>query len=619
MADELVSTLSKRQLVSTMIGSDCLQSVLSKMCDFLQKHEDKIYTLLDKIEKKVENEEYLKKIDEINQAITKTNETINHNKQEFTDFAEKMQKQLDEIVAKQDRDQVTVMDKIDETHKALQDQVQAQHLISTTSISKLNQSITEVRTLQTNVNNDVQEMRELLKQTGISTLNIMMERLDQDDDKFDAFNNSINNIQDRIEQLGQHFGENLDTFKQQTSQDITRISRQLDDIQTQFMTNDKLNAPVSLDDVSEADITPLILAVHRDTRRLDGVDQQISSVRLECENISGAMENAQVALQKFNHSIYDFQCQLDGTRNEILSRFQLLDPFFKWLGANVRDLWSFLQQVGASTFHVASSSLRAQDDLYNLISTISTRPLPPIHSLDEIIIESSSTQDQLHERRMNVDFEKQFGDVKGIFKKRWKTPISKEKPNEIPDFKKTLEPKAPSALIEKTGVLNRKGPVTGVKEDPMLMITLEEIRVKINKFEQNIPQFTDEVQNIIKSMSTKLDTKMAIADSDRLFETVQHTLNKLQTDMDNLKVKVVETQLNNKYIPEDHMNLADSFVAISSRRGDLSASSLQVRGPHMTRPSTAQSTKPKTTRPKPIPMTANKLASDNLQVNAVGF
>lgn len=612
MADELENTIQKRQLISTMMGCDCLQSVLNKICDFLQKHEDKIYSLQDKIEKKLEIEDFNKKVEEFNQMHAQIHEIITQNKTEFDDYSAKTTKLIEDLTAKEEKDQIAVMDKIDEAHKALQEQIQAQHLISTTGITKLNQSITELRTFQTSINNDVQEMRELLKQTGISTINIMMERLDQNDDKFEAFNTTIGNIQDRIENLGQTIEHDIEEYKHKSTQDITRISRQLDDIQTQFMTNDKLNAPISLDDINEADITPLILAVHRDTRRLDGVDQQISSVRLECENISSAMENAQVALQKFNHQIYDFQCQLDGTRNEILSRFQLLEPFFKWIGSNVRDLWSFMQQIGASTFHVASSSLRAQDDLYNLVSTISTRPLPPIHSLDEIIIESSSTQDQLHERRMNVDFEKQFGDVKGIFKKRWKTPISKEKPNEIPDFKKTLEPKAPSAFVEKAGVYKRQGPISGVKEDPMLMITLEEIRVKIQKFEQNIPQFTEEVQNIIKNMSTKLDTKMAIADSDRLFETMQHTLSKLQNDMDAVKQKVIDVQLAARYqAADDH--------EVSSRRCDINSASLSIRVPHMMRPSTAQSTKPKSTRRGPIPMSTNKLASDNLAINAVGF
>ena len=106
-----------------------------------------------------------------------------------------------------------------------------------------------------------------------------------------------------------------------------------------------------------------------------------------------------------------------------------------------------------------------------------SRPMPQINSLNEVI-ESSNVQNNLHEKRMNVDFEKQMVGLRPVFKKRWKTNIPFEGPKEVPSFKPTITPFRPSVLVEMR------------KEDPMLMMTLEEMRVKMNKFESKLPKFT---------------------------------------------------------------------------------------------------------------------------------
>ena len=141
--------------------------------------------------------------------------------------------------------------------------------------------------------------------------------------------------------------------------------------------------------------------------------------------------------------------------------------------------------------------------------------MPQINSLDEVIIESSNVQDNLHEKRMNVDFEKQMVGLRPVFKKRWKTNIPFEGPKEVPFFKPTITPFRPSALVEMR------------KEDPMLMMTLEEMRVKMNKFEQKLPKFTSEVQEYLKQTGALVDTKMDSSEADRLFEKVHRSIHQL--------------------------------------------------------------------------------------------
>ena len=611
---DLSESLRKRTMVTAAVGMDVLQNVLNNICDILKRHEDLIAKNAEKIEQKVQQSDFDNEMQKKDEEIANLNNIINQMKEDFETKIHDIGENIEPMKARTEEVNTTLIEKVDSVHKELADQIQTHHMIHSTGISKLNTGLNDCRNYMGTMNNELQEIKSVLKETGLTSVNALIEKIDSYDEKFDAVTKSIANVRNSIDDAVGAVYEKLSGVTQKQGQEIHRMSKQLDDIQMQFMADPKFTEPVSLENTSPEDLTPLVLAVHRDTRRLDGVDKQISAVRIECENVASAMENAQLVLQKFNHNIYDFQCQLDGTRNEILTRFQYLEPFVKWVGANVKDIWSFIQQVGASSSHVASNASRAQEDLFNLINSISTRPLPPIHSLDEALIESSNVQDQLHEKRMNVDFEKQYTNIRPVFKKKWKTQIPTEMPEEIPSFKKTLESTNIPGVTDVAGGGGgpRFGGYGGSREDPMVMITLEEIRVKTNKFEQKLPSFIKEVDEMISNIEAKVETKMDIADSDRITAKIQKALKKIQQEITALRDSQSQQTQQITVIQRDDENSqrTEPLTTIhfpAGRKRDISQYP-NLASPSISRPLTAQSTRIRTSKIKKSK--SSRLASD---------
>ena len=607
---DISESFRKRTMVKAAVGMDVLQNVLNNICDILKRHEDLIAKNAEKIELKVQQSDFDNEMQKKDEEIANLNNLINQMKEDFDQKIHDIGENIEPMKARTEEVSNTLTEKIDSIHKDLGDQIQTHHMINSTAVAKLNTGLNDCRNYMGTMNNELQEIKSVLKEAGLTSVNALIEKMDSYDEKFDAITKSISNVHGSIDDAVGAVYEKLSGTTQKMGQEIHRMSKQLDDIQVQFMADPKFTQPPSLENTSPEDLTPLVLAVHRDTRRLDGVDKQISAVRIECENVASAMENAQLVLQKFNHNIYDFQCQLDGTRNEILTRFQYLEPFVKWVGANVKDIWSFIQQVGASAAHVASNASRAQDDLFNLINSISTRPLPPIHSLDEALIESSNVQDQLHEKRMNVDFEKQYTNIRPVFKKKWKTQIPTEMPGEIPSFKKTMETtNIPGVTDVASGP--RFGGFGGSREDPMLMITLEEIRVKTNKFEQKLPSFIKEVDEMISNIEAKVETKMDISDADRITAKIQKTLKKLQQEIGSIQNSPLQPPQQITIVQRDEDSQRNEPLTTihfpAGRKRDISQYP-NLSSPSISRPATAQSTRIRTSKIKKS--RSSRLASD---------
>lgn len=613
MTEDISQVLKKRTMVTASLGMDTLQMVLNTICDVLKRHDNSINEFSQIIVKKVDQTDFDNEVKRNDQRIQEISNLLESTKGQLNEEIFSLREKLQFLEKKAEENNKTLTEKIDNSINGINEQVQTQHMIHNTAFSKLNNSLEDCRSNIGNINNDLHEVKDMLKSAGLSSVNAMIDRIDACEGKFSSLTTALSNVHNNIDQTAQAITEKMNAGLNNLGQEVHRISKQLDEIQTQYMVDPKYSQEPTLENSTNGDVTPLVLAVHRDSRRLDGVDKQISAVRIECENVASAMENAQNILQKFNHTIYDFQCQLDGTRNEILDRFQMIEPFVQWVGLNVRDLWSFIQQVGANSSHIASNASRGQDDLYNLVNSISSRPLPPVHSLDEVLIESSTIQDQLHEKRMNVDFEKQYSNIRPIFRKKWKTQINLEKPKDIPSFDKSINTLNTPGLMAIQGIGNGGG---GGREDPMIMITLEEMRVKFNKFEQKLPSFINEVEEIIKGITAKVETKMSVTETDRLFVKTQKKLRDLESEVSSLKDGLAMTSRtiqsvaieNSTAREEAHQPEVITTVRINTgRKHDLSQyPNLNIP---ISRPLTAQSTKVRTSKPK-HPNTG-KLASES--------
>jgi len=590
MIEELLKNIDRRNFYETRFSSESLEAVLCGMCDLIYHQQSQINELRDEIKRRPTFDEFetaiSRKSNEVKNLSVRFEtsiETVENKISSMNLIVDKMNKDSGERIESLKADIIQYKDITDE-------QFRSQNLIFNTTVKNISSSTDSTQQTVSFLESQINDFRDLLRGGGIATIESLSERIDQLDQKISSVNEVNMNTQNNFQILNESLNRKQEEIREEFESELHALTRRLDEIQTRFTIDPKFgSASFNPSSVTDTDLSPLILTVHRDTRRLDGVDEQISSVRLECENVSSAMSNAQNTLQQFNHAIYDFQCQLDQTRSEILTRFQTLQPFFSWVLSSVFEIWNTIHQVSLSNSHIAATTSKGLEDLYNLINSISTRPLPTIHPFDETVIESTSIRDQINEKKQSVDVEKQIVQLRPIYK-HWKTVIPKGELKEIPDFKKTMDPYKPSPLLEYS--IDKSKPMVVYKENPLVLNTLEEIRVKTNKFEQSLPQFMNEVHSILQQYSLRIDTKMDTIEVDRLFTKIQSTLKKMQKAIENHSD--LQTSIKGFKSEESIETLNDTLIStkLSTRKVDNSTNSLFSKPPPMHRPRSSLSKRP---------------------------
>lgn len=531
MVERIMDNLKRNQILIGSTNIEYLQMVLAKVLDLIEKNEKKFSEIKEELSRKIDYE------DISNEIIKKNNEfkemyLIKERSENFAggiyNIQNEKSKESDEYSNKMSQD---LEGKISENFKKLSENLQSQLMANSTSINKLNDSISEISNKQDDFVSELAVLKEIFRDLDINNFNDILKKVDKLENDVETIGNSISSVHEHISVIHKQMQDKNDKLNLNFNRTISSPTKQVGNIHEKLTYDPMLGEELSTSDMSATNLAKLNLTDNRNSGRLDNTNYALTSIREEVENISQAMIHADHTVQQFNRAIYDCQSQLSNMGDEILTRFMKIEPFVKWIGTNIHDLWVNFEQSSVCLAHLASSTQKSIEELFNFAVSSSNISLQKTYGLEEIAIESSSIKDQLHEKRANIDFEEHYSALKPVFKQEWNTQIVIKPLQDIPEFRANMKLHPTSTAEESDDT--KSTPSTVYRDEPKIMITLEEIMVKLDQIEKKLPIFTDKVSEIVNLISSKIDRKIDTADADRIFEKIHRMINRVKHDIDN--------------------------------------------------------------------------------------
>jgi hypothetical protein len=217
---------------------------------------------------------------------------------------------------------------------------------------------------------------------------------------------------------------------------------------------------------------------------------------------------------------------------------------------------------------------------------MSGRTFHNVHRLDEVESEVAEVGQNLHTQRYDLDMSKVLRKLD--FPDMDLSPAPKS--TELPEFRRTIS------------ITPMASPSGDIGRDPFVLLSLEEMRVKIDKYEATIRQFVTDVNSNIADMKNHLGEKMDVENVDRLVEKLEFILTKVKEERRVSRVAL--------------MSFNYPILPSSGTSGELP--DLVVSSAHPTDLRTTTPSSPKVPVPKNAhrPQTANPMALKALRVQA---
>jgi hypothetical protein len=264
------------------------------------------------------------------------------------------------------------------------------------------------------------------------------------------------------------------------------------------------------DDIS---VELLVRSSMRNSRRIDHFDEQICGVRAECQNMASAVENVHRVLQQFNHRLFDFGRELKRQSLYVEETFASVKSVLRIVGTLVSDIVTNLTQLGDFNHHLSSSCGSAFDEVVRLMNVISGRSFVNVHTIDEVALEASELAQNLHTQRFDLDMSKVLRDLDGAEL----APAPSPREAAIPTYKRTL-----------ARVFDESVPGEKITRDPLVLLSLEELRVNLESYGLGLRKFVDDTSAELGDLREAITRKMDAESIDRLVKKLEGAVSQLK-------------------------------------------------------------------------------------------
>jgi hypothetical protein len=155
------------------------------------------------------------------------------------------------------------------------------------------------------------------------------------------------------------------------------------------------------------DISPLIRGLHRDSRRIDGLNEVICDLRREHESVLKAVADTDAIIEQNQHQLHGFGASLLKVKDMSLERTHFFQTSIASLENQVLDLCSVLSSVVGTLNALVSAAADDIDELQNRISELTRRPYRPIEHVSKLIHQSQVLRDSMLEKRAQFTQERE--------------------------------------------------------------------------------------------------------------------------------------------------------------------------------------------------------------------
>lgn len=279
------------------------------------------------------------------------------------------------------------------------------------------------------------------------------------------------------------------------------------------------------------DISPMLRGIFRDSRRLDGMNELISNIKLECESVVDAMENAQENLQQFNHNLHDLSMTDQKIRDLINERSEFFQTSIGNLEAQIGQIMSYIFALSENQSHTVANASEAIDQIQSILTMMSTRPIPPITDLGDILLEINRVNEDVFEKKTQFEGERERyrryprDIIIDSFKGANVQIHQLKKVNRIRSMRQNQ--------YENAG--KGQGNYQPLVDDSIVQMTLEELRMKMNELTRNVEDMDGKFSQLSVQTEHQIEDKVDSVSVDRIFNKMYAMIERINKRMDEIE------------------------------------------------------------------------------------
>ena len=216
----------------------------------------------------------------------------------------------------------------------------------------------------------------MFRQVGISTVQKLGARLENIDrstakghDENQTFASELNTIRSDLARRDLSLRKAVD-------RDLVLVQNNVRELQDAVFVNpgDKEKGfDITMSDQSDGDLMLIIRSVHRNSRRLNGLNEMISGMRIEWENLAETMETSHEIL---NHCIYATGLDIKELKADFTTKLKCVQDWITFSAQMAESMWQVLAKLQDSHSHLAASTAAALETTQKALTTVLPAHVP---------------------------------------------------------------------------------------------------------------------------------------------------------------------------------------------------------------------------------------------------
>jgi predicted nucleic acid-binding Zn-ribbon protein len=436
----------------------------------------------------------------------------------------------------------------------------------------------DVSTSHTKLMEEVHLVRDLVDRFDVLTLATLLDRLAVTDNTLIETNARVDHlIRENEEKLTEHT-ENIEAIREDILDQVSDLNARVGRFEVECAPLPDLQD--ILDQDGDLSLEAILRSLFRNTRRLDHFDVNVNTIRAECENVASGLIDIRQVVQKFNHQIYDFGLEVQRNTEHIDMTFRSVKSVLTTLGTLVSTNVTDMSRLGDTAAHLSATANSAVDEIVHLLNLVSGRTFQSVPSLDEVALEATELSTELQTTRAGLDIPKVLRTLDGCEL----GPMARPQEVAVPSFQRKIK-RTKSILLspERQSVVSESA-----TPESLILLSMEEIRVRIDQAEQMILAATSAVNDDCGSMRHLITEKIDSPSFDRVVKKLEGMLVKVQKDVNRIQI---EDTVPAKQAARHHKESSDLTVT-TARSAASEQLSRPVSAAHSGRHSPASSVAP---------------------------
>lgn len=519
--------------------SDSLNEILVEMCTIIANQGDEIENLKVELSKKI-------KKDDLNEEFKNQEAIINEIKTGLQDtnaiFQEKYQNQTEAMRISGESTQAQIEDLkqvITKEMDAKFKEIHGEVFISAQQIKELNnQNVKQQGLIDKNIT-AIQKINDVLEQgkdksieTIAASLNDLEKRFVDETEAEKKKNETINfNHEKLVKQFEKYKKDSTDEFHflQVEVKEVRRLV---------------VDAP-SIDVDGVTDTEALVRAIQRDSRRIDNFNETIVAVKEEHSTLRCLFSELVRGFQKFQLNVVDFVENQNQVKKELAQRCEdnalKCDQIQKNTYVNAQNIYNVLDAT-LNSMNLISGTFAM---MHGFLSKITSRPVPPLQSYDDTLLEFQRLSDIISSQNEHND---------DLLKNEAKMARSQDNLrnfkfpyiaiNDIP-----VDEKAQSTALMMATDDNEIADESRKKKQPVAHITPAtstaggvdlELRHDFTEMKVKVESAITTIDNLKNTIDSKIERKADSVAIERMFDKVRVSISKLRDSINTTSRCVVD-------------------------------------------------------------------------------